>query len=229
MKTEKEMTLEEKAKYIREYPLKTAYYMDDESVFSDEDELNEALQGVGYFLVTGAEMKKCTGSDKNIDGETVSDDDFYVLDTCDDDESVDSYSYQGKTIKEVIEEIVDWGILDLDYQENSEYEEIEVDGKVIEFEEIRRYSNLEKYELDFKSSNEINRLSELVAKRDLEIEEYELKSKILDTRQRINSAKYNSGFAKNLREEALAEVEIQDLNKELEKYEERQKELDSLK
>lgn len=232
MKTEKEMNLEEKAKYIAEYPLKTGYYMDDKLVFSDEDEINEALQGMGYFLVTGSEMMESTGSKVDEDGDEIVENGFYTLDTCDEEESVDSYSYVGMAIKEVIEHVVDWGILNLDYQENSEYEEIEVDGKVIEFEEVRRSSNLEKYEIDFNLTNEstssakeIKRLSELLAKRDLELEEYKLESEIADRRQRISSAKRNYGFAKNLREELVLKSEIKDLDKELSKYEEQLKEL----
>lgn len=152
-KSESEMTVEKKYTYLNEYPLKTNYYFGDEIQHTTQDKLDLALEGVGYVLVTGKNMKVETGSRVDENGEKVEDASFYILDIYDDDKDVGAYTFQGNKILETIENIVNIGILNLDYSEKNE--EIKVDGKVITYDEIIRESNYENYTKDFNVINQL--------------------------------------------------------------------------
>ena len=110
----KDEKIKDEYQELLDYPLETIFYYNGEELGRESDSLQSALYGVDYSLVTYKEFKENTGITENEKSENM----FYVFDTSEEKNEVESYEYQGATIKEVVNNIINWGILDLEYYDD---------------------------------------------------------------------------------------------------------------
>ncbi|UDM72768.1 hypothetical protein [Vagococcus fluvialis] len=141
---ESEMTFDEKYQYLVNFPIQNKFFKDGQELHETSVHcLQDALGGVGYTLISASEVMEFT-LQKLPEKEC-----FYLVDDCDDETSMDSYTYLGKEIFEVLDKIVDTEKLILDHTENDEWEWALIDGKLVRYDELHREINQSQYIHDF--------------------------------------------------------------------------------
>lgn len=157
--TEKAMTMDEKITYLENYTIITEYLNTDigndshkdteeqsQVVFKDTDILSEALDGVGWSLISGESYLELFSNDnENGDLAEMEPNDIYIID----DQDFTNTWFMGLDIKQVISNIVNSNVLDLDYTDSEEYEIVGMNGKEFEYDFISRQVDFEEFDNDF--------------------------------------------------------------------------------
>lgn len=157
--TEKAMTMDEKITYLENYTIITEYlntdigknshkYIKEQSqvVYKDTDKLADALEGVGWSLISGESYLELFSNDNDSDGlAEMEPNDIMIID----DQDYTNTWFMGLDIKQVISNIVNSGVLDLDYTDSEEYEIVGMNGKEFEYDFINRQVDFEEFDNDF--------------------------------------------------------------------------------
>lgn len=127
-------SLDNKLKYLKQYPLQTNYRLDGKVVRkTDTEQLKDWLAINDLALVTGQDMTQCTGKHFVGQNTTILPDTFYLLDNQLGDTNTHAYHYLGKRLIDVITAFIDH-----EYQLNAYHQIVPDDVPQYGFNQVER-------------------------------------------------------------------------------------------